>query len=142
MKNLFILASHGNLAEGLKNTIGMLYGNQENILAYGLHDGENVEDICKSIKEEILESDAEKIVAITDLPGGSVNNNLMELIGLRGNFYLVSGMNVGLVLELVLNENITEESISECIERGRDTLQLFTAKNITDNVDEGGDFFD
>lgn len=142
MKNLFILASHGDLAKGMKSTIGMLYGNQENILAYGLHDGENVRDLYDKVEEQVMKTDAGNIIAVTDLPGGSVNNNLLELVGKKDNFYLISGMNVGVILNLVLNEDISEDLIQGCIEEGKNTMQLFTADSLKADEDEGGDFFD
>lgn len=142
--NRFILASHGDLAMGMKKTIAMLFGVQDNISSYGLQEGESVKELFQVIEKEVLENPEDTVIAITDLPGGSVNNHLLELVGKRQNFYLLSGMNAGLVLNLVIQQEITEKVIVECIEGAKGTIQYFSpeAMMAVKIDDEGGDFFD
>lgn len=140
--NRFILASHGELAAGMKKTIAMLFGPQDNISAYGLHEGESVRALYEAVEKEVMEAEGECVIAITDLPGGSVNNNLLELVGKRDNFYLLSGMNVGLVLNLVIQQEITEAVIAECVDAAKTTIQYFSVSDMKNSNSEGDDFFD
>lgn len=140
--NRVILASHGDLALGMKQTIGMLSGQTEIISAYGLHEGESVKDICKMIENEMDEAKDDNFTVITDLPGGSVNNELLGLLKEKNNFQLITGMNVMLVLNLVLEGEVDQAVITECIEGAQSSIQYFDIADIENNKDEEVDFFD
>ncbi|MGX6979378.1 PTS sugar transporter subunit IIA [Vagococcus elongatus] len=137
----FILASHSELAHGMKETIKMLTGIDEPISAYGLKENVNVIEISEAIREKIKNSsDGDIFVIVTDIPGGSVNNALLDLVNSE-KVYLLSGMNVALLLNLVLKPKINEKEIAECIELATQSI-VFFGKDIFEKNTEGDDFFD
>lgn len=112
-----VLLSHGHLASGMKNTIELIAGRQDNLFTYDAYvDGNNDN---KAFLLDFLKIHLnEKVIVITDFLGGSVNNDAIECKN-NYDFYLITGMNVLLVLNLVLKycnselDSVIRESIQE-----------------------------
>ena len=90
--------------------------------------------ICAYVKEGItLESqinelfdsfpEDDEMIVVTDIFGGSVNNEFMQRLQNR-RFWLVSGMNLPLVIQLAMAEDggCISESIKEALETGREMI--------------------
>lgn len=137
MKKL-ILASHGGLAKGMKDTVKMLSGMDDGIYAFGFHDGEDVKEIFNQVSNLI--NDEDEFVIVTDAPGGSVNTVLTPLIE-HSNVHLVSGMNTILVLSLALNSDCNDSSILQNIEEGKNSI-VYVNDMLKEKKEESGDFFD
>lgn len=112
-----VLLSHGHLAFGMKNTIELIAGRQDNLFTYDAYvDGNN--DIKAFLLDFLKIHLNEKVIVITDFLGGSVNNDAIECKN-NYDFYLITGMNVLLVLNLVLKycnselDSVIRESIQE-----------------------------
>lgn len=112
-----VLLSHGHLASGMKNTIELIAGRQDNLFTYYAYvDGNN--DIKAFLLDFLKIHLNEKVIVITDFLGGSVNNDAIECKN-NYDFYLITGMNVLLVLNLVLKycnselDSVIRESIQE-----------------------------
>ena len=112
-----VLLSHGPLASGMKNTIELIAGRQDNLFTYDAYvDGNN--DIKAFLLDFLKIHLNEKVIVITDFLGGSVNNDAIECKN-NYDFYLITGMNVLLVLNLVLKycnselDSVIRESIQE-----------------------------
>ncbi|UPM40893.1 PTS sugar transporter subunit IIA, partial [Pediococcus acidilactici] len=88
-----ILASHGALAKGMKDTLDMIVGNQVSIQAYSAYDEENV-DFASDISQQITREVNEQFIIVTDVMGGSVNNAMTELVLRYKNVFLITGMNL------------------------------------------------
>ena len=98
-----IIATHGELSKGLVNTISIIAGESfaEQIQTYSLYPGEDVSALAEKVKEEVLGDPSFDYVLLTDIMGGSVDNNLYHLIT-NPNVWLISGVNLLLVLEIIL----------------------------------------
>lgn len=121
-----VLASHGYLASGMKSTVEMIAGKQDNLLAYdGYVDNKyNIEEFF-----DILVNSGDEVIIITDLLGGSVNNEALKYSKCQ-NVYIIAGMNVSLVLNLVLKiSNSIEKDINESIEESKNMI-LFARRDI------------
>lgn len=91
-----ILASHGTLASGMKSAVEMIIGTADFIECYDLDEYKmpsTIFEIIKNVEDKII---------ITDIFGGSVNNSLLRLAEKN---LLITGMNLGLVLELCFHRN-------------------------------------
>ncbi len=64
-----ILASHGELAEGMKQSVEMIAGKQENLYAISMADGMGPQDVFMKAKECLDRDKESEFVIITDLPG-------------------------------------------------------------------------
>ena len=94
-----LIASHGTLAKGMKCSLELIMGKQEEVKTFCAYlDGEtSIEARVKEFMENIKEG--EEWVIVTDLLGGSVNNEFMKYIH-RPDVHLLTGMNLALLLVL------------------------------------------
>ena len=99
MKKRIFLVSHGKLAEGMANALGMLVGNVEDVSAMGLMPGESPADIAAAIEKTARENPEDRVLILADLLGGSVSNAVTRL-ALLPNVRLVNGMNLATVIGL------------------------------------------
>jgi fructoselysine/glucoselysine PTS system EIIA component len=111
----FLIASHGSFAGGLLSSLELIAGKIDNIFTI-----EAYSDGSKSIEEQIekvlLQIDtADELIIFTDLMGGSVTNQILRS-ALRENVYIISGVNLPLLLEIVLAD--TDTPVAEVIETG------------------------
>ena len=95
-----ILASHSNLAKGLKETLEYILPSVKEIIAIPayiddkpLH--ETIDDVLGNINED------EQVIVFTDLMGGSVNQEFSKKIG-RNNYFVIAGVNLPLLLNVCL----------------------------------------
>lgn len=95
-----ILASHGSLAGGMLSAARMIIGACDDIETYDLDHYESPQQIYEILKTRLKDEDSDYII-LCDINGGSVHNQLMQLMDQR-NVYLVTGMSLSMVLELKL----------------------------------------
>ena len=101
--NQIILASHGGLAAGVRDTLVMVLGDVPNVHVISLlrDDREPVTDKAASLVEAF---DAEDTIYVcTDMMGSSVNNSMVELMERDERITVISGMNMPLVLTLAMS---------------------------------------
>ncbi|RKJ43489.1 PTS fructose transporter subunit IIA [bacterium 1XD8-76] len=106
-----LLASHGTLADSMLCSIEMIMGRQERIKTMCAYlNGEN--EIESRVEKFMKERSAEdEWIVVTDLFGGSVNNEFMGYAQ-SGEIRLLSGMNLAMLLTLTENlDNLNGESM-------------------------------
>ena len=112
--NKILLASHGPLANGMKKTAEFLMGQNENVETLCAYVDEQSKDLPAMVEKWMNERNPEdQWVVITDIFGGSINNEFMSNLG-KKKFHLIAGLNLPLVIELIANHN--EENIETLIE--------------------------
>jgi Phosphotransferase system, mannose/fructose-specific component IIA len=99
METRIILASHGKFASGILSSLKLLYGNTDSVTAMDCYINPKY-DLQKNVKKVIDENSNNRLLVITDIFGGSVNNEFLKYIK-EPNFYLVSGLNLPFLLELM-----------------------------------------
>ena len=78
--NQIILASHGGLAAGAKDTLEMVLGDVSNVHVVSLA-RDDKEPITNKVEAMIATFNADDTVyVLTDMLGSSVNNNMVELV--------------------------------------------------------------
>lgn len=100
----FLLASHADFARGIFESLRFILGEVEDVdVLCAYTDG--APDV-KAFARERVESVApgDELIVVTDLFGGSVNNEFMVHVGKPG-FHLVAGLNLPLLIELVTRRN-------------------------------------
>ena len=96
-----ILASHGGLSKGMKDSVSMIVGDlARDIETYSLLPGQNPEDFYQEVLKEAKKCE-EQILILCDIKGGSVHTALSKL-AILDNVLVFSGMNMGLVLDAVM----------------------------------------
>lgn len=108
-----ILTSHGNLAEGMLHSLEMIMGKQPQMTAVSAYLTPE-DDLKLKISSILAETPAEdELIIVTDLFGGSVNNCWMLHLD-DPRVQIISGMNLGILVELASQPDT--ESISTVLE--------------------------
>ena len=92
--------------------------------------------LAEKVKEEVLGDPSLDYVLLTDIMGGSVDNNLYHLIT-NPNVWLISGVNLLLVLEIILaaEDTPTEEVLLRAVESAKDSIN-FRSKLIPESDED------
>ncbi|WP_414625415.1 PTS sugar transporter subunit IIA [Enterococcus faecium] len=131
-----IIASHGKLSEGLKDSCEMILGDKaEKLGTFCLKPGENPNDYVKEIEPEVKEGNNE-FIFLSDIKGGSVYNALSQLCQYE-NVELYSGCNLNMLLEVVLSESMGQEvNEQKVIAETREGITHLSKKTLSDLEDE------
>lgn len=129
MKNI-ILVTHGKFAIGIIDSLKIIYGNVENISYVSLEVSDQLSDIKDNIIKEIekYENNISTII-ITDIVGGSTTRAALETLSHRKNIYIITGLNLGLLLEIVMadigeDDSKNKEILEDIISDTKETMYL------------------
>lgn len=131
-----LLVSHGSIAQGFCDTVKNFFGAQD--IYYANVDLETgTKGLVEKVNAFLDEWKDEPVVVCSDLKGGSANQTMMQYID-RPNLYLISGVNLSLILQLVLVPEVTHDSLVEMIEAAKNDLVLVneSISNVFDEDDE------
>ena len=113
--NRFIIATLSTLAEGFWNALKFFnqdIGNVEFLNCYV-----ETNEVEKELRERLEQYPDDNLIVLTDIAGGSVNQTASKLMK-EYSFHLITGINLGLLLELVftgdeLNDEMIAASVSQ-----------------------------
>ncbi|MCI8292565.1 MAG: PTS sugar transporter subunit IIA [Hespellia sp.] len=136
MKRKFLIATHSTFAQGIRNTLEMILGEQPSVSTLCAYT-DGASDIESSVKKIVdsLEPDEELIIA-TDLFGGSVNNAFMNYIS-HPHIHLIAGVNLPLLFELLTNSETlpAEELIENAVSNAKEQI-LYCNSLLTQTITE------
>lgn len=133
-----LLASHGKMAEGMKSAVELLIGKQENLTVISAYvEGRNIDKELAAYFASLDKED--QLVMLSDLYGGSVNQKMYLYLD-RPNTFLVSGINLALLLELCMAEEVTLQKLQTLVEQSR-KLQKVIVFDEEEKQQEDADFF-
>ena len=135
----YIIATHGYMAYGINTTLNMLIGEQENLTVVNAYTDE-CKDPVPEFEKIIEENPEDDIVIMTDLFGGSVNNNAMQMIKSE-RVHVGTGINLAVVISIVMSDSntSTKQVIEEAIAGAKDML-IYCNELVTDSNDEDENF--
>ena len=118
--NRFILASHGKMSKGVLNTAEMILGKLPNCYAVSTERGETQSISC-TIKNLVKDWPKEDTIYIlTDVLGGSVNNQALTLLADFPDINVISGMNLPLIFNLLsMESNVSDKDLADILEESR-----------------------
>ena len=115
-----ILVSHGKLALGMKDTLQLIVRPRDDVIAFEAYEDGKGDKFIDQIKKLVSENVDEKFVVITDVLGGSVNNEMTSLLKKNKNVYLITGMNLPLVITLATKTGeVNSELIDSVVKEGQ-----------------------
>lgn len=136
-----LLGSHGHLASGMKTSIDIFGGCERLTVIDAYVDDRIIDDDLNAFFASV--NDDDQVVMLSDLYGGSVNNKMFERLA-RPNTYLIAGVNLALVLELLMKEEITPEELEALVVQSREMLRVVTLDPVDQDkrtIEENEDFF-
>ena len=118
----YVIATHGKMAEGIRSTLEIIVGPQENLICINGYTEECPEPVSV-MKRIVEESPEDEVVFMTDMLGGSINNNAVSLMA-QGKVHVVTGINLAAVISLVMSEpdQDTAEAVREAVESSREMM--------------------
>lgn len=133
MKKILIM-THGELASGFAHTFKMIVGDIADVEALSAYTtlGYDLEKEIKKVMDALSEDD--ELLVVTDLYGGSVNNEwMMHLSDKR--IHLVAGINLAFLVEVCCAGDFTEESINLALENARKNMTYCNETMLTKDID-------
>jgi len=127
MKGL-IIATHGKLSTGLKDSVNVITGMGEQVETLQLNQNDNLDDFETDFLEVVSKYHTQGSIVLVDMIGGSPYNVAMKHLK-DYNYHVVSGVNLAMVIELLTNlESMTLEELTLLAnEIGEQSIRGFTA---------------
>jgi fructoselysine/glucoselysine PTS system EIIA component len=135
----FLIASHGQFAGGIKSALEIIIGQTDHLFSIEAYiDGKkSIEDELNKILEGVHIDD--ELIVFTDLLGGSITNQVIRF-ALRENVYILSGMNLPLLIEVIMGDPETpiSELIETSIHNAKDQI-VFVNKLMNNQIEDSED---
>ncbi len=125
-----ILTGHGNFATGMMSSVKLIAGTPEHFKAVDFPEGDSTENLAKNLNDAIDSmKDCEGVIVFSDLVGGSPFKTAVEIKMSRPeNIEVMSGSNLGMILEIATARTFIEEMDSLCnmaITTGKDQVMRY-----------------
>ena len=135
--NKLLICSHGSLSKGLFSSLNIIMGDVENVDYLTFYEnGEGAAQLEK-IENYFKENKEYQLIVLTDVFGGSVNQEVIKKAKDYDNIRIVSGVNFPLLLELAirLHTEITDEELKNIIEQSKSQMLMVETKLETEFKD-------
>lgn len=145
-----VIATHGQLSDGLKDSATVIMGTTSNIATVNLNSGDNIEELGLKIKQAIQTVDSgEGIIVLVDVISASpYNQSLLAVSNLEKEIqestYIIGGVNLPMLLETI-NHQIVKTPVHQIaqkiIEQGLNSIDSWhISKRPNQEVEEDDDF--
>ena len=140
MKKL-VIATHGYMAKGIKNSLGIISGDTSDIIDINgfTEDCPNPEEAVQKLFEQYRDED---IAVLTDVYFGGINQIFLRAYR-EHTFLLATGINLPLAMELHhhIGEELTEAQFNEIVNLGRNEMKaverrIISTYSISDDEEE------
>ena len=137
--NYVVIVSHGNLALGLHDTLGMFVNNNEQLKSIGLQNGEDVDSFASRADKLIEEfNEDDHIILLADLIGGSPLTTFMNCLGkknLLSNTKVMGGVNLAMGLNAVLMKDSFDMVCNMALKEAKESVKELEI-NISNDEEE------
>lgn len=135
-----IVASHGNLAKGVEETLQLFTSNVQGISYISAYTTDNT-TLSAQLDDIVAKIDQDGAIFFTDIKGGSVNLQIMQRVAELDNVYVIAGFNLPMVMEAVISKEPLSKAFAEhVVEKGREAVELVTLPQ--SGSEEDKDFFE
>lgn len=117
-----VIASHGELADGMKHTLHFFAGDQIDVTGICAYvDQETLESKLDSYFKDVQAED--EVLVFTDLLGGSVNQALLPYMN-RNHVHIIAGVFLGVILELIFREEpyLSKETVQQALNSSKEGI--------------------
>ncbi|SET16451.1 PTS system, mannose-specific IIB component [Salinibacillus kushneri] len=124
-----IIASHGEFADGILQSAGMIFGEQENVKAVTLKPSEGPDDIKAKMEEAVASFDnQDEVLFLVDLWGGTPFNQASSLIEEhKDKWAIVAGLNLPMLIEAFASRfsmNTAQEIAASILDTAKDAVKV------------------
>jgi len=130
-----LILTHGKLADGLKNSVEMIMGQNDSFNTLGLYEGDDFTEFKEKVLEQICELDSgEGVIVLVDLFGASPYNSVMfnyqEIKRREKIVRLITGVNLPMVIESLNARNYTsiDKLYEEVMQMGINNIKGFNGE--------------
>ena len=137
MKRKIILASHGELSEGIAKSAKMIVEEFDyEVVTYTLQVGHHPDEFKNELEEEIKANTDVEYVIMADLFGASVANSLFTLTSYE-NVKMFTGMNLNMLLSVLVEykDELNESDVENIVNDSRLGVRSLKNDILTDNED-------
>ncbi|MFO7717590.1 MAG: PTS sugar transporter subunit IIA [Desulfohalobium sp.] len=107
-----IIITHLDLGEALLKAAENILGPQEMCISISLDSNKEMDESISALQQAVEEVDmGEGVLILTDMFGGTPSNLSMSLLG-AGNYEVVTGVNLPLLLKLFGNREMSLEDLA------------------------------
>ena len=126
-----IVVGHGNYPSGVLSAVSLLVGKNDNIIALDLNEKRTHEVFEEELKAIL--NDNNHAIVLADLTGGAPHQISARLVLESGNLnqYVISGVNLALVVDLIMkccfdeiSDDEMQDTILNSIEECKETTTL------------------
>lgn len=135
MKRKVVLASHGELSEGIAKSAKMIIGEFEyEVITYTLQLGHHPDEFKDVLEEEIMANADVEYVIMVDLFGASVANSLFILTSYK-NVKMFTGMNLNMLLSVLVEykSELSDADVENIVNDSRLGVRSLKNDILTDN---------
>lgn len=121
--NQIILASHGGMSAGMISTLELILGQMPNVHAVATTRDET-EPITAATRRLLDGFDpADRVYILTDVIGGSVNNDMLTLLPDYPQVTILCGTNACLALTLASSDDpLSDDELEDILQQARDQI--------------------
>lgn len=135
-----LLVAHGEMAPGMKISLGMLVGERDDVLAVPFHDGMSQDAYRAQVQQTIAPiTAADEVLILADLVGGSPLTGLMELMAAHvglDKVAAVGGMNLPMAIAAVEGEDDPlAQVVSDIMAAAKEEIRAFATEVEEDSDD-------
>lgn len=123
-----VVAAHGMLAQSFVETVQIFAGETPNVVSANLSPESGPEMFIDDLKDKAEAVDqGQGVLILVDLYGGTPGNSALRLLSNKENWVTVTGINLTMLLEVVLNRDncdSTLELAEMAVNSSREGIQM------------------
>ncbi len=127
----FILASHGDLAEGIYSSAKMVFGEAEELQTVTFHNGETLDDLRGNLLNAVGKlADQENVLFMVDLFAGSPYNQATLLCAEHPGWAVITGLNLPMLAQAYGDRDMATagEIAADLVEAAREGITIHPEK--------------
>ena len=107
-----ILCGHGRFASGMESALSLIAGDTSKFSFIDFEEGMTASNVFEKYQKTIEEwKEFERVIIMTDLPGGTPFNQAVYMAEQMDKVNVLSGTNLSMLLEIMCREELADESI-------------------------------
>ena len=121
-----VIASHGNMAQGILDTSKLFFGEQPQIKAFCLQANDNPDDFVEILKQGIKDVDTgDGVYVFCDMLFGSPCNCMLRILSEdidNPKLEVITGVNLAMILQILSVRENSDCSVKELMDAGKDGI--------------------